>query len=206
MVSTLKLTKIQIANSDRDVISLDASTGNITFNKTISGSGYDLLASVYSTDTQASLEISLPTGYVSYYLTMSLVGSTSSSGHFDFTYKLDGESSFITSDYTTQGELLDTGTRLNTNASASNIQLMANDSALNGDYAFNIWLNGYGTTDIGNALSYIVTKSTNGGSATWVGGGANTVANTNNSKIVEIKITPSTGNISKVHYRLYGIA
>ena len=30
MVSTLKLTKIQIPNSDSDVISLDASTGNVT--------------------------------------------------------------------------------------------------------------------------------------------------------------------------------
>ena len=37
MVSTLKLTKIQIPNSDSDVMSLDASTGNITFNKTLGG-------------------------------------------------------------------------------------------------------------------------------------------------------------------------
>ena len=37
MVSTLKLTKIQIPNSDSDVISLDASTGNITLNKTLGG-------------------------------------------------------------------------------------------------------------------------------------------------------------------------
>ena len=35
MVSTLKVTKIQIPNSDSDVISLDASSGNITFNKTV---------------------------------------------------------------------------------------------------------------------------------------------------------------------------
>ena len=37
MVSTLKLTKIQIPNSDSDVISLDASTGNISLNKTLGG-------------------------------------------------------------------------------------------------------------------------------------------------------------------------
>ena len=37
MVSTLKLTKIQVPNSDSDVISLDASTGNITLNKTLGG-------------------------------------------------------------------------------------------------------------------------------------------------------------------------
>ena len=39
MVSTLKLTKIQIPNSDSDVISLDASSGNITVPKPISFSG-----------------------------------------------------------------------------------------------------------------------------------------------------------------------
>ena len=181
-------------------------TGATTFSSTVSGTGYDLLASALDSSTATSLEISLPTGYVSYYLTISLIGSSSSSGHFDFVYKLDGQSSFHTSDYTTQGQLLDNGTQLNENASASNIQLMANNSALNGDYAFNIWLNGYGTTDIASNLSYIVTKATNGGSATWVGGGANTVTNTNNSKMIEIKITPSTGSISKSHYRLYGIA
>ena len=37
MVSTLKLTKIQIPNSDSDVISLDATTGNITLNKNLGG-------------------------------------------------------------------------------------------------------------------------------------------------------------------------
>ena len=37
MVSTLKLTKIQIPNSDSDVISLDASTGNISLKKTLGG-------------------------------------------------------------------------------------------------------------------------------------------------------------------------
>ena len=39
MVSTLKVTKIQIPNSDSDVISLDASSGNITVPKPISFSG-----------------------------------------------------------------------------------------------------------------------------------------------------------------------
>jgi len=37
MVSTLKVNKIQIPNSDSDVISLDASTGNITLNKILGG-------------------------------------------------------------------------------------------------------------------------------------------------------------------------
>ena len=74
MVSTLKVNKIQIPNSDSDVISLDATTGNITFNKTISGSGYDLLANVYSDSTVRSTEIALPTGYDSYYLQLTALG------------------------------------------------------------------------------------------------------------------------------------
>ena len=39
MVSTLKVTKIQTPNSDSDVISLDASTGNITVPKPVTFSG-----------------------------------------------------------------------------------------------------------------------------------------------------------------------
>ena len=37
MVSTLKVNKIQIPNSDSDIISLDATTGNIAFNKPVTG-------------------------------------------------------------------------------------------------------------------------------------------------------------------------
>ena len=208
MVSTLKVTKIQIPNSDSDVISLDASTGNITFNKTISGSGYDLLASVYSTDTQSSVEISLPTGYTSYYLTIYSETDTSSSGHYDLTYKRDGQSSFDTSDYSTQGALMDvTGNHLNTNSGGSSLQLVATNSGLNGAYYFNIWLNGYGTADVASSMTYTVTKAVSGaGSATWVGGGANTVDATNNSKMIAVNFAPSTGNITKLHYRLFGIA
>ena len=39
MVSTLKLTKIQIPNSDRDVLSFNSSTGIMTFHKDIKGEG-----------------------------------------------------------------------------------------------------------------------------------------------------------------------
>ena len=39
-----------------------------------------------------------------------------------------------------------------------------------------------------------------------LGGGANTVEATNNSKMIEIKYAPSLGNINKLHYRLFGVA
>ena len=39
MVSTLKVNKIQIPNSDSDVLSFNASTGIMTFHKEIKGEG-----------------------------------------------------------------------------------------------------------------------------------------------------------------------
>ena len=103
------------------------------FTGTISGSGYDLLASVSSTSTQSSVEISLPTGYTSYYLTIYSETDSSSNGHYHLTYKRDGQSSFDTSSYTTQGKLLDiTNNQLNTNSGGSALQLVASDSGLDG--------------------------------------------------------------------------
>ena len=177
------------------------------FTGTVSGSGFDLLSSVYSTDTQSSVEISLPTGYTNYYLTIYSTSSTTNNLHYDLTYKLDGQSSFHTSDYTTQGKLQDlTNNQLNTNGSASSMQLMSSDSSGDGGYFFNIWLNGYGTADVSSNMSYICSRGNKGASGTWVGGGANTVEATNNSKIIEIKYAPSTGSINKLQYKLYGIA
>ena len=76
MVSTLKVTKIQTPNSDSDVISLDASSGNITvpkpisFGGTVSGSGFDLLATS-SGDGVANFDITtgFSTTYDTYFLT-----------------------------------------------------------------------------------------------------------------------------------------
>ena len=61
MVSTLKVNKIQIPNSDSDVISLDASSGNITipknitFNGTVTGdnNGMVLLQTVTASDVSS---------------------------------------------------------------------------------------------------------------------------------------------------------
>lgn len=64
MVSTLKVNKIQIPNSDSDIISLDASTGNITLaaGKTLTGAAGSIVAPgqvvqtvVSSTNTPVSI-------------------------------------------------------------------------------------------------------------------------------------------------------
>lgn len=61
MVSTLKVTKIQIPNSDSDVISLDASTGNITIPKNVTFSGTSTFSGTVSgaTSTFTSAEITI---------------------------------------------------------------------------------------------------------------------------------------------------
>ena len=59
MVSTLKVTKIQIPNSDSDVISLDASSGNITIPKNVTFSG--TVSGATSTFTSSEITITAST-------------------------------------------------------------------------------------------------------------------------------------------------
>ena len=63
MVSTLKVNKIQIPNSDSDVMSLDATTGNVTFHKTVAGASPVSVISDSTTPATdvASIEIDLDT-------------------------------------------------------------------------------------------------------------------------------------------------
>ena len=206
MVSTLKVTKIQIPNSDSDVISLDASTGNITFNKTISGSGYDLLANVYSDSTVTSTEIALPTGYDSYYLQLTALGDYSSEGNMCLTNKREGESSFDTSDYTTQCKLQDlTNSQVNANSSYA-FMILSSVAALNSYFAHNIYLNNYGRTDVASAMTFLTSKSKSGASSTWLGGGAHTTEANNLARVSAVNYSPANGNITRIQYKLFGIA
>ena len=205
MVSTLKVNKIQIPNSDSDVISLDASTGNITFNKTISGSGYDLLANVYSDSTVTSVEITLPTGYDSYYLQLTALGDHSSASSWNFQQKRDGESSFDTSSYTTQSKLQDlTNNQVNTNSGGSRM-ILSHAASLNMYFAHQIYLNNYGRTDVANVMSFLTSKSLGGASSTWAGGGAHTTEANNMARVSAVKYFPANGNITRIQYKLFGI-
>ena len=206
MVSTLKVNKIQIPNSDSDVISLDATTGNITFNKTISGSGYDLLANVYSDSTVTSTEIALPTGYDSYYLQLTALGDYSSASNWCLTNKREGESSFDTSDYTTQCKLQDlTNSQVNANSSYA-FMILSSVAALNSYFAHNIYLNNYGRTDVASAMTFLTSKSKSGASSTWLGGGAHTTEANNLARVSAVNYSPANGNITRIQYKLFGIA
>lgn len=77
MVSTLKVNKIQIPNSDSDVISLDASTGNITvpkpvtFSGTVTGTAMVKLYTQSSSSAVASIDIDdtyINSTYDTYYI------------------------------------------------------------------------------------------------------------------------------------------
>ena len=205
MVSTHKVNKIQIPNSDSDVISLDASTGNITFNKTISGSGYDLLANVYSDSTVTSTEIALPTGYDSYYLQLTALGDYGSASNWCLTNKREGESSFDTSDYTTQCKLQDlTNSQVNANSSYA-FMILSSVAALNTYFAHNIYLNNYGRTDVASAMTFLTSKSKSGASSTWVGGGAHTTEANNLARVSAVKYSPAYGNITRIQYKIFGI-
>ena len=205
MASILKVDKIRVSGGDSDSISFDNS-GNITFNTSVSGTGYDLLANVYSDSTVTSTEIALPTGYDSYYLQLTALGDYSSEGNMCLTNKREGESSFDTSDYTTQCKLQDiTNSQVNANASYA-FMILSSVAALNTYFAHNIYLNNYGRTDVASAMTFLTSKSKSGASSTWVGGGAHTTEANNLARVSAVKYSPAYGNITRIQYKLFGIA
>ena len=204
MASILKVDSIRGSGQNTDSITLDGS-GNISFNKTISGSGYDLLANVYSASTVTSTEITLPTGYDSYYLQLTALGDYSSEGNWCLTNKREGESSFDTSDYTTQCKLQDlTNSQVNANGSYA-FMILSSVAALNTYFAHNIYLNNYGRTDVASAMTFLTSKSKSGSSSTWCGGGAHTTEANNLARVSAVKYSPAYGNITRIQYKLFGI-
>ena len=204
MASILKVDKIRGTGLDSDSISLDVS-GNITFNTSVSGTGYDLLANVYSDSTVTSTEIALPTGYDSYYLQLTALGDYSSEGNMCLTNKREGESSFDTSDYTTQCKLQDlTNSQVNANGSYA-FMILSSVADLNTYFAHNIYLNNYGRTDVASAMTFLTSKSKSGASSTWVGGGAHTTEANNLARVSAVKYSPAYGNITRIQYKLFGI-
>ena len=106
MVSTLKLTKIQIPNSDSDVISLDASTGNVTFNKTLGGTSITVQGeNTNTTNLQQGLckhwiNCSSNWGTVNdSFNNASVTDLATGKGKFNFTTNMTGASYFTIADH-----------------------------------------------------------------------------------------------------------
>ena len=207
-MSRLIVTNIETQNikfdSDTTAFTINSS-GTTNFSQNVSGSGYDLLPNVYSDSTVTSTEIALPTGYDSYYLQLTALGDYSSEGNMCLTNKREGESSFDTSDYTTQCKLQDlTNSQVNANASYA-FMILSSVAALNSYFAHNIYLNNYGRTDVASAMTFLTSKSKSGSSSTWCGGGTHTVEANNLARVSAVKYSPAYGNITRIQYKLFGI-
>ena len=107
MVSTLKVNKIQIPNSDSDVISLDASTGNITvpknitFSGTVSGDNTDMVklskTTVSSAVSLVAFDNSIITSaYDNYYITVQNAVTASNNADLRAQCSINNGSSFVT--------------------------------------------------------------------------------------------------------------
>ena len=177
----------------------------LTFTGDVSGTGYDLIANVYSASTVTSTEITLPTGYNSYYLQLTALGDYGSASNWCLTNKREGESSFDTSDYTTQCKLQDlTNSQVNANASYA-FMILSSVASLDAYFAHNIFLNNYGRTDVASAMTFLTTKTKSGASSTWCGGGTHTVEANNLARVSAVKYSPANGNITRIQYKLFGI-
>lgn len=163
----------------------------LTFTGDVSGTGYDLIANVYSASTVTSTEITLPTGYNSYYLQLTALGDYGSSSNWCLTNKREGESSFDTSDYTTQCKLQDlTNSQVNAN-SAYAFMILSSVASLDAYFAHNIYLNNYGRTDVASAMTFLTTKTKSGASSTWCGGGTHTVEANNLARVSAVNYSPA---------------
>ena len=207
-MSRLVVTNIETQNIkfDSDTTAFTINSGGTTnFSQNVSGSGYDLVSNVYSDSTVTSVEIALPTGYDSYYLQLTALGDHSSASNWCLQHKREGQSSFDTSDYTTQSKLFDqTNNQVNANSAYAFMILMHN-SSLNKYFGHQIYLNNYGRTDVANVMNFQTTQSKSGGSGTWAGGGCHTVEANNLARASAVKYFPASGNITRIQYKLFGI-
>ena len=84
--------------------------------------------------------------------------------------------------------------------------ILSSVSSLNSYFAHNIYLNNYGRTDVASAMTFLTSKSKSGSSSTWMGGGAHTTEANNLARVSAVNYSPANGNITRIQYKLFGIA
>ena len=176
------------------------------FTGTVTGaSDMQLLATYNSTSTVTEVDITLPTGYDNYYLKTMALGNANVSASYTLRIKLDGESSFKTSDYSYQGILIDTTNvgRQNVNSGGAYLILSHDSSTQNQYYASDIYLNAFGRTDISSTMSAKTSKGY-GGSSTWITGGTHVTQSVAEAKVSEVRFSVTSGSIIGMYYKLYG--
>tara|TARA_Y100000114_G_scaffold130979_1_gene128990 strand:+ start:365 stop:1036 length:672 start_codon:yes stop_codon:yes gene_type:complete len=201
IISTAKIADDAVGNTKLDLSANYAFTGTIT-----GASDMVLLATSNSTSTVSEVDITLPTGYDSYYLKTMSLGNYSSATLYTLRIKIDGETSFKTSDYTYQGQLIDNSAvaRQNVNSGGSYLILSHDSASNNQHYGSDIFLNGFGRTDISSTMSALTSKGY-GASSTWITGGSHMTESVAKARVSEIRFAPANGSITHMYYKLYGL-
>lgn len=176
----------------------------------ITDMGMVKLASVTSTSAVSSVQISTDySGYNNFRLCMSINGDSSTSSEARMTWKRAGQSSFDTgTNYGFQTILIDTASNLNNNnGTGTFVKFFGEpDQPPNRGFGVDMWLNGFGSTTFFSTMHGMSTVGGIAGSyGTWVLGGAYNTNTLARERIVELNLAFSNGNISEIHYQLYGM-
>ena len=214
MVSTLKLTKIQVPNSDSDVISLDASSGNITipkpvtFSNTLSGTGMDLVATINNTGIAATtFEFSMDYDYNNFLVVIERISGTSTSGSENLDVKFKFNGSFDggqTNPYFCEASVQGSSTYRNTNATDNGELFFTNQCNKRWTgfyYCTNFKGEDKGLPNLNGFISG-ATGNNNHGSFTFVTG-LHTVYD---QRITALRYAFTNGNMDVVQQKIYGIS
>lgn len=214
MVSTLKLTKIQVPNSDSDVISLDASSGNITipkpvtFSNTLSGTGMDLVATINNTGIAATtFEFSMDYDYNNFLVVIERISGTSTSGteNLDVKFKFNGSfDGGQTNPYFCEASVQGSSSYRNTNATDNGELFFTNQCNKRWTgfyYCTNFKGEDKGLPNLNGFISG-ATGSSNHGSFTFVTG----LHSVYNQKITALRYAFTNGNMDVVQQKIYGIS
>ena len=214
MVSTLKVNKIQIPNSDSDVISLDTSSGNITipkpitFSNTLSGTGMDLVATVSNTSIGATtFEFSMDYDYNNFLVVIERISGTSTSGseNLDVKFKFNGSFDGGQSNpYYCEASVQGSSSYRNTNATDNGELFFTNQCNKRWTgfyYCTNFKGEDKGLPNLNGFISG-ATGSSDHGSFTFVTG-LHTVYD---QKITALRYAFTNGNMDVVQQKIYGIS
>lgn len=214
MVSTLKLTKIQVPNSDSDVISLDASSGNITipkpvtFSNTLSGTGMDLVATINNTGIAATtFEFSMDYDYNNFLVVIERISGTSTSGteNLDVKFKFNGSfDGGQTNPYFCEASVQGSSSYRNTNATDNGELFFTNKCNKRWTgfyYCTNFKGEDKGLPNLNGFISG-ATGSGDHGSFTFVTG----LHSVYNQKITALRYAFTNGNMDVVQQKIYGIS
>ena len=213
MVSTLKVNKIQIPNSDSDVISLDASTGNITIPKSVTFSGsvtgagpVERISTGNAGSAVSTLEIDLPTDSKYQHFQLN-IHDIYMSGDVDLavTFRTSGGSSYATNyTYSTMERTYGSSpSGASGNSGSGNAQLSYYNvgNALIEANSYNIIITNNKTASYHTKYYYTAYGLASNAYATVrAGGGSVNVAEIND----RLKLFPTSGTMTHGEYALYG--